>query len=251
MIERSLRASLGGAVAVLLLAAGVAAADTTTQPAATVAKPEKTLKVLTAGDIDAVRLLPPPAAEGSDAEKAELAELHRVIDAASPERMAQAKWDDDHEDTSLFYATIGGGFDLKALPATARLLDIVANDTAFASSAAKKTFARKRPWAVDPTIKTCDPDDKPLTSYPSGHSILGYSQGLVLATLIPAKAEAIQARAADYALSRQICGSHYRSDAEASHVMGVLLAAKILEEPAMQAAVAAARAELKAKGFTS
>lgn len=257
MFERNLRVGVSGAIVALLLTAGVAVADTMISPAAAPAaavapaKPVKTLKVLTAADIDAKRILPPPVADGSEAQKAELADLHRIIDAASPERLAQARWDDEHEDTSLFYATIGGGFDLKGLPATARLMDIVANDVSVASGAAKTAFGRKRPWVVDPTIRNCDPDDKPLTSYPSGHSLVGYSQGLVLATLMPAKAQDIQARAADYAVSREVCGAHYPSDTEASHVLGVLLASKLMEAPALKATIQAARAELKAKGFTS
>ena len=69
--------------------------------------------------------LPPPPEEGSEAHKADLADLHRIIAARTPERLAQAKWDDEHEDPSAYYATIGGGFDLKTLPATAALLAVV------------------------------------------------------------------------------------------------------------------------------
>ncbi len=98
-------------VAVLgaLLSAGHAMAQTAAPAAPAAAKPAKVLIVLTRADIDAQRLIAPPPAEDSAFHKAELAELHRIIATASPERMAQAKWDDDHEDPSLYYATIGGG----------------------------------------------------------------------------------------------------------------------------------------------
>jgi acid phosphatase (class A) len=257
MFDRTLRLSLTLAAAAALLATGAAghAADAPAPApapaAALAAKPVKTLMVLTPYDIDPSRLLPPPAADGSDAQKAELADLHRIADTVTPERMAQAKWDDDHEDTSLFYETIGGGFDLKALPATAALMAIVANDTSIGSGAAKKLFARKRPWAVDPTLHTCDPGDKPLTSYPSGHSVVGYSQAFVLAALIPEKAQALQARAADYAFSREVCGSHYRSDTEASHALSAALATLLLANPALKPKIEAARAELRAAHFTA
>lgn len=212
-------------------------------------KPAKTLMVLTPQDVEAGRILPPPPTGAREA--AELAELHRIIAARTPDELAKAKWDDDHEDPTLFYDTIGGGFDLKKLPATSALLEVVMNDQKVAVSDAKKFFARKRPWAVDATIPTCDPDDKPATSYPSGHAMVGYTVGLVLATLMPEKAQAIEARARDYAFSREVCGSHFASDTEASHTLGVVVATKLLDSPAMKDKVAAAKAELKAAGFTA
>ena len=220
-------------------------------PAAPAAKPAKTLQYLTPADIEPARLLPPPSADGTPANKAELAELHRIISTASAERMAQAKWDDDHEDASAFFATIGGGFDLKTLPATAAVLEIVETDASLAGGAAKKFFARKRPWVVDPTIKTCDPDDKPLTSYPSGHSMMGYSVAMTLAVLIPEKAQAVMARASDYAVSRAVCGAHYPSDTEASQALSATVVTSLMHDPQFRARLDAARAELRQAHFTA
>jgi acid phosphatase (class A) len=213
------------------------------------AKPVKMLEHLLPADIDANRLLPPPPVDGSEANRAELAELHRIIATATPQRMAQAKWDDDHEDPSMFAATVGAGFDLSKLPATAEVLAIVQNDASMASSAAKKTFQRKRPWAVDATVKTCDPDDKPLTSYPSGHSTLGYSLGMTLAVLIPEKSQAFMARASDYAFSRVVCGAHYPSDTQASQALAASLVTALLKDPEFQAKMQAAHVELQAARF--
>jgi acid phosphatase (class A) len=213
-------------------------------------KAPKALIVLTPTQVDAHRILPAPPLDGAPAAIADNAEVHRLMAAASAERKAQARWDDDHEDASLFYSTIGGGFDLAKLPATAALIEVVMNDQKIAVSDAKKVFARNRPWVGDKTITTCDPDDKPATSYPSGHAMVGYTLGLVLATLIPEKADAINARAEDYALSRAICGSHYPSDTVASHVLGAEVATELLDSPALQPKIAAAKAELVAAGFT-
>ena len=210
------------------------------------AKPVKALAYLTPADIDPARLLPPPPVDGSEANRAELAEIHRIIGAASPDRMAQAKWDDEHEDPSAFAAAVGAGFDLAKLPATAEVLAIVQDDASLAASAAKKAFQRKRPWAVDATIKTCDPDDKPLTSYPSGHSTLGYSLGMTLAVLIPEKSQVFMARAADYAHSRVVCGSHYPSDTQASQALAASFVTALLKSPDFQAKMTAAHAELQA-----
>lgn len=217
-----------------------------TQAAPDAPKPQKVLQLLAPADIDANRLLPPAPADGSEAGRAELAEIHRIIGAASSDRVAQAKWDDDHEDPSAFAAAVGAGFDLAKLPATAEVLSIVQNDASVAATAAKKTFLRKRPWVLDATIKTCDPDDKPLTSYPSGHSTLGYSLGMTLAVLIPEKSQVFMARASDYAYSRVVCGSHYPSDTQASQALAASLVTSLLKNPDFQAKVTAAHAELQA-----
>jgi acid phosphatase (class A) len=237
-----------------LVLAGLCAAPLALQaqtPAAHASKPAKMLIVLAPADIDPSRLLPPPAADHSAAQAMELADLHNIIAAATSERMTQAKWDDEHEDPSAFFQTIGGGFDLKTLPATAEVLRVVMNDQAIAASAAKKLFLRKRPWVADPTISTCDPNDNPLSSYPSGHSMMGFSVGMILAALMPEKAQAILARASDYAFSREICGSHYPSDTHASQALAAAVATAMLKSPAFAPKFDAARAELRAAGLTA
>jgi acid phosphatase (class A) len=204
-------------------------------------------------DFRAANLLPAPAAKGSDVEKAELAEVRALVALASPARMQAAREDDTHEDPSIFDSTIGGGFEASKLPATWELLKIVHEEAEAAVNPAKEFFARTRPWGVDPTLPHCDAGmaAKPTRSYPSGHSILGFSVGLVLARLIPEKAPLILARAQDYALSREICGVHFPGDTEASHVLGTLVADRLLAAPALRDKIEAARAELRAAHVTA
>jgi acid phosphatase (class A) len=168
--------------------------------------------------------------------------------------MEQARWDDVHEDPSIFDAAIGGGFEVKKLPATWELLKLVQNEADVTANIAKKYFMRTRPWGIDKTLPYCDsnkPNAKPTNSYPSGHSSLGFSVGPVLAQLLPDKAQAILARADDYAYSREVCGVHFPSDANASRILGAVVAARLLVMPAMQSRIASARAELRAAHFTS
>ncbi|HUO21929.1 MAG TPA: phosphatase PAP2 family protein [Caulobacteraceae bacterium] len=214
---------------------------------------QKAFEILTPEQIDPSRLLPPPAPDGSERQKADLAEVERVYRGRSPERRAQAEWDDKHESVELFFSTLGPAFDLNKLPATARLLAIEDNDQGLVATAAKRYFLRKRPWAIDPSLVACDyaPNAPPLTSYPSGHATLSYSMGYVLAALMPEKAQAILARAQDYAYSRVVCGAHYPSDIEASHVLGTELAMMLMENPKFQQEFELARAELKAAGLTA
>src|SRR6516164_9204154 len=96
----------------------------------------KKLRFLTQAEIDPAQLLPPPPADGSEVQKQELADLKRLLKTRTPERFAQAKWDDAHEDASAFAAVAGPEFDLKKLPATAKLLADVENDQSVAASTA-------------------------------------------------------------------------------------------------------------------
>lgn len=236
------------AIASLASAAVASAADAPAAP-----RPPKTLHVLTADQVDPGKLLPPPVKDGSDQQKSELAEVQRLYKARTPARRAQAEWDDKHETVELFFATLGPGFDLKKLPATAKVMATVDNEQSVAANIAKRYFLRNRPWAIDPSLVACDykPNAAPLTSYPSGHATLSYSEGYVLAALMPEKAQPILDRAQEYAYSRVVCAAHYPSDIEASHVLGAELAMMMLKDPGFAADFAAARAELKAAGLTT
>jgi acid phosphatase (class A) len=132
------------------------------------------------------------------------------------------------------------------------MIAVVENEQSVAANIAKRYFLRNRPWAIDPSLVACDykPNAAPLTSYPSGHATLSYSEGFVLASLMPEKSQAILARAQEYAYSRVVCGAHYGSDIEASHVLGTELAMLMLKEPKFAAEFEASRAELRKAGLT-
>jgi acid phosphatase (class A) len=210
--------------------------------------------VLNEADLRPYMLLPMPPARGSAEEAIELAEVHRIVAAATPARMLQARWDDSHEDPSIFDAQIGGGFQVKSFPATWELLKMVQNEGDVAAGFGKKYFNRIRPWGIDKTLAYCDsdkPNAKPLNSYPSGHSTLAFSVGIVMSNLMPEKATVIMARANDYAFSREVCGVHFPADTDASRILGAVVASRMLTAPAMQEKIAAARAELRAAKMTA
>lgn len=224
--------------------------------------PTKTLKALTPAEIDPSRLLPPPPADGSESQRKELRDVEHMVEVRSKERFSQAVWDNEHEDASAFAATLGPEFDLNKLPATAKLVAIVLNDQSVAASAAKVYFHRRFPvaaageaaasyraWSCDADVKR--PGERPLRSYPSGHATMGYSLGIVLAALMPGRAQAILARAADFGYSREVCGDHYHSDVEASHALGNAVGILLLNSPALRAQIESSKAELRAAGLTT
>lgn len=206
----------------------------------------KTLQYLDATLFQPVLILPAPMAKDMPANARELAMLHQLIASASPQRLKQAYEDAIHEDPAIFNETLG--VDLKKLPATWELLDIVNRESAVVAGIAKDHFHRMRPYSADASLPFCegkaDPAKPAYRSYPSGHSTLGYAVGVALARLVPAKADRILDRAQDYAMSREYCGAHYASDIQASEVIGTLAATLLLNDPRLADKVAAAKAEL-------
>jgi len=197
------------------------------------------------------QLVAPPPADGTPRAKAELAELHAIQKARTPAELARALADDKDESIFIYASVFGPGFKAEALPATDAMGKAIRNDAEIIANAAKDHFLRLRPYAFDKTIAGCPyAADKPVkTSYPSGHAMNGYAYGVVLAHLYPARADAIMARAADYADQRLVCGHHYRADVNASATLATVYARELLGNPAFKAKLDAATAELKAAGF--
>ncbi len=222
-----------GAVVLVLLATGLASANP---------------HFLTPDQTDPSLILPPPPAD--EVAKAEMAELDKIQAAMSADDFARATTDSDNETPTLYQTVLGPAFDLSKLPATSHLLDEVVEEEKAAAKAAKVYFHRTRPYVFDTTLRTCEkPDAKPQNSYPSGHATLGFATGVVLAALMPSKAQIILARAADYAHERLVCGVHYRSDIVAGQVLGTVVAVDLLQNTDFRVDFAAAAAELHAAGL--
>ncbi|THD60977.1 phosphatase PAP2 family protein [Phenylobacterium sp.] len=234
-------------VAGLLLALTAAGAATAPSAAAPAKPPKPTVsKFLAPGELDPAQVLPAPPRDGSPEALAELAELHRLEAARTPERFALAKHDEDFEDVTSIAAPLGPAFDLARLPATALLFEDLRNEDSLAVKRFKAFFARTRPITADPTLNPCKHGEDGKTAYPSGHATMGYSAAAVLSNLMPGNAQVIQARAADYAESRLICEAHYRRDVEGGHVLAVALVAELMTKPKFREELEAARAELTA-----
>lgn len=197
------------------------------------------------GRVDPALILPPPPAAGSPQAQGEVAELHAIAAHSTPDMLAAAKRDSDDERPDLFNNVLG--FDVMALPATAKVLNDVAKEQAVDAGAAKKFFHRDRPWIVDSSIASCEMHmpGPARTSYPSGHATLAFSIGVVLAALMPDKAQAILERAHEYAENRLVCGMHFRSDIIAGQDLGTIVAVRLMQDSSFAGEMDAARAELR------
>jgi acid phosphatase (class A) len=217
------------------------------KPAKPANAPPRVAYYIDATVLDLADLVPDPPAVDSAANKAELAELHRIEAARTPGQIAAAKADEDNEDLFLYRTVLGPGFNADALPITAELGVHVKNEQSVAGAALKPVFARPRPYKTDSTLHpVCALTELP-NSYPSGHALTGYLEGLTLAELVPARRTEILARADEFAHNRLICGVHYPSDVEASRRVAYIVFGYMMATPRFQRDLAAARAELHAR----
>ena len=200
--------------------------------------------------VEPSHLLPPPPTPGSARAQAEIEELKQIAASRTPEMLAAARHDDGDEKPDMFQNALGPSLDLAKLPATAKLLNEVADEEDPGTKPGKDYFHRDRPWVVDPSITPCV-TPKPTqahASYPSGHATRSFSMGIILASLVPAKAPAIMARAHEFAENRLVCGMHFRSDIEAGQEMGAVIALSLMQNAAFKADYNAAKAELARVG---
>ena len=199
---------------------------------------------------DPAHFLPPLPAPGSPRALAELAEVKRTMAEATPEQRAQAASDNDNENGTIFAGVLGPAWDLKKLPATAKVIGEVTGSEGPFSDIAKQEFKRDRPWVVDSSIQTCAPH-KPAqdhASYPGRpYRWWDLASGVVLANLMPSHARGLSLeRSQQFAENRIVCGFHFRSDLVAGQQFGTIMAIRLMQNPQFQADMNAARAELSA-----
>lgn len=236
------RGLLFAAAAVMALA-GPALAGEMAQEGASPATP-----LIPAEAFAPAELLPPPPSPGTPAEKRELAELKHIARTRTAAEFAAAKYDDAHENAGMYDSVLG--VTLKDLPQTWALLDAVKVEEKAAGKLAKNHFARLRPWIIDPKLVTCSREDAPNSSYPSGHTTMAFSMGVVLAHLIPQKAPQIMARAKEYAHERLVCSMHFRADIEAGQALGTTVGYALLGNAQFRQQFDRAEAELQKAGVT-
>jgi acid phosphatase (class A) len=232
---------------VCVVAAGLTAAAQTATDSGMGTAPTKAAAYALNPPVEGLtRLIAAPPKEGSAEQKAELAELHRIESTRTAEQVKAAKDDEQNENMFLYRSVFGPGFTADALPLTAALGARVKAEQSAAGGALKTEFARLRPYAADKTLHpACELTTK-ANSYPSGHALTGYLEGLTLAELVPERRDAILARADDYAHNRLECGVHYPSDIEASRRVAYVVFGEMLASPEFEQELAGARQEMRA-----
>ncbi len=98
------------------------------------------------------------------------------------------------------------------------------------SDRAKQEYKRTRPF-VYYNQQTLVPEQEESHinngSYPSGHTVLGWTMALLLSDINPAVADQLLARGFEYGQSRVIAGYHWQSDVDAGRLGASVLYAKL------------------------
>lgn len=189
-------------------------------------------------------MIPEPPRAGSAAAKEDIAAVLLMEKQRTPADIAAARKDADEEDIFLFADVMGLDFRADKLPVTAAFSAKLRNESAVINPDLKQHFNRPRPFMVDANVhRVCE--QKPDNGYPSGHSMVGWLTGLSLAEMVPERAQAILQRAHAYAMNRVVCGVHYPSDTEASHMVALAMYGNMAASAAFQNDLAASRAEIR------
>ncbi|MEW9573434.1 phosphatase PAP2 family protein [Rhodanobacter sp. Si-c] len=194
--------------------------------------------------VDLTALLPPPPAAGSPTARQDMAGVLAVQARRTPMEIAAAEADQAHS-VFRFADVFGAAFTPDRLPHTAAFFARVAAYDKGEVKAAKLFWQHPRPVQASHRVHPLSVEKPNDWSYPSGHSTLGYTEAVLLANMVPERRAAIFARADLYAHHRIVMGVHYPSDVEAGRLAGTVLGSRLLDDPAWQAAYAAARAELR------
>lgn len=194
--------------------------------------------------VDARTFLPAPPAAGSALAQQELAIVRGPWSEA---RRQQALEDNAIDPFAAFDAVLGEDFTAANYPATLAVLTRTGRAAGYAGDPVKALHQRPRPFVTDSNITPCIPDEPALRasfSYPSGHAALGFAWSLVLAELVPTRADALIARGYDFSWSRVVCGVHYPSDVEAGRTVASAAVARLHADPEFLRELDAARAEM-------
>lgn len=209
--------------------------------------------------VDGFAVLPQPPTPGSR-EPAELVD-RRAFEATQKlqgtPRWALATRDADESAAAVladFDCVFGLDLNPETAPALLRLLTRMRSDAGVQTTAAKNRFQHWRPF-VSYGGEICTPEQRDGVahswSYPSGHTFVGWSYGLVLAELAPDLATPVFQRARAYGESRVVCGVHTVSDIEGGRVNASMVVAALHANAEFRADLEAARQELatlRAKG---
>lgn len=198
--------------------------------------------------IDWKAILPPPPTMQSPVQIGDASVVMGYQTNKDEARTKQAREDDNINPFTAYGSIIGADFNGKNYPATKALFDYTITWGGLQIHHAKQAYARNRPFQDDANIKICI--DKPPggSSYPSGHSALGWASANILARLYPAKSNGIYARGLEFGQSRVVCGLHYPTDVAMGRVSGEIILNKLQNDAQFIALFQKAREEILQKG---
>lgn len=200
---------------------------------------------------DSLALVPPPPAANSPAFAQDEA-IHATSQALrNGPRGTMATSDADlhfpHAPTA-FDCALGKSITQTGTPRLYMLLQRTMVDAGLATYRAKDHYKHERPF-VHYNENTCAPADEADLrkdgSYPSGHTAIGWTWGLILVQIAPDRTDALLARARAFGESRLVCNAHWQSDILSGRTVAAATFARLQSDATFAADVEAARAELQ------
>jgi acid phosphatase (class A) len=152
--------------------------------------------------------------------------------------------------TKFFVDSFGLEISESDTPSVYAIMERVFHDMVGTGRGAKELHERPRPFVHfgQPDGSTCFPEDEVNLSrngsYPSGHTIYGWSMALILAEISPERQDPIFARGIDYGYSRVVCGVHWLSDVEAGRTAAAAMVARLHANPEFFDLMAKAKEEV-------
>lgn len=147
-----------------------------------------------------------------------------------------------------FSVPFGMTISKETTPAIYEMLSVGLMTTDQVGKLPKNHYMRTRPYIFfgEPTIVPGDEEELSHNgSYPSGHTILGWSAALLLTELNPDHADTIMARGYMFGQSRVIAGFHWQSDVDAGRLCASAAVARLHADKRFQKLMKKARKEFK------
>ena len=199
---------------------------------------------------NSLTLLPPPPAKGSGAEKRD-----KEASKAGLALHGGPRWELATQDAVLtfpaaadtFSCALGAPVTEAGTPALYGLMRRSLGDLGRSAYPTKTKYQRARPFMVNGKPMCTPAIDAVLRkdgSYPSGHAAIGWGWALILAEVAPDRVDAVLARGRAFADSRRVCNVHWLSDTEEGRTIGAAVVARLHDDGAFKADVAAAKREL-------
>ncbi|HUA34908.1 MAG TPA: phosphatase PAP2 family protein [Candidatus Binataceae bacterium] len=193
--------------------------------------------------IELSRILAPPPRSDSAAGRADLDGVLDVQRNLTPTEIQDAR-----TDTCIsvfrFADVMGTGFNYQSLPFAREFFARIFQDEDHELQIAKDYFKRRRPFVADRRVKLLV-DQRPNFAYPSGHATFAYAVSIVLANMVPEKAQAIFERAASYSRNRIVAGVHYPADIEAGRISASVIDNQFFQDRKFESDYARARIEVR------
>ena len=202
---------------------------------------------LVESDTDFANLLPPPPADGSARDQADMQALLALQKTLTPARLERIQADTQQSVYQVAGEVLGAGFTKERFPLAGEFFDKVNKDSAVGVRAIKQKYKRLRPFQANKEVQS--PPNIAAASqgptYPSGHGTFGAEVAILLAMMVPEKRSELFARGWQYGEQRIMSGVAYPSDWEAGHIGAAVMVTLMLQKPEFKADFAATRAEVR------